>query len=224
MAANTQPSSVSFLYRIRQLRYNPESRRIRWDRWWWPPGDSTDFWIQEGSPSIMCKWVDGNHSLLQGVDPNGLELLEVASVFWHDDLHKFISVEFDATEHSVQQDDWCMVEFNNTGYPVSRLQSPGQHQRMCTPADQTCVGELIPENYNYDSTGSNEVFMREELGGGNPPSGGLSGPLTLITALAAFSGPEEYVWHVLSTSFKRGFWRSHGLPHSRKQLIAQMSS
>jgi hypothetical protein len=210
----SRPEPIKFCFRIRQLKHEREQERHRFADWY-PPRSKNHFEVPSESSATIYYWQDGTLRNLNA-NPDQLEPLGVASVYWQNDFQRFISVNFDATQVSSQGHEWCKIEFSHDRESqVSQLQCPGEFRRMCTPCNDQWIRELIPENHNYDATGDDEASLLEYYDN-DPAPGGLSGDLTLIIAFAAFSCSEENLQAALIHSFRRGSWIRHGFPHGRE--------
>ena len=206
---------VKFLFRIDAL--NPQNGTgNRKGRHWTPPERSTEYVRQRGS---LYRWTNGVVTSVPANDQarsmeSSLREYQCTTVFtqWPCTPH-FLAVPFDAqTQNVCDKGGWHELGFHHdsahTGHIYSYLEIHGEHRHLAALSSARWVHELFPQQYH----------PREEPGQSAQATGltGLTGKLTLLLAVIAFSSTEGNLDHVLRNSLRQREWIPHSQPDGRE--------
>lgn len=194
---------VSFYFRITNIAPRPGSR---------PRGMPRGVWLPpEGGNSIATSsqlfYFDGRtvYDVTYSVNPPaGSQEFGVCSMYH--DFSTFWAVDYDATQHLVNQADnrdWTAVGFDHSTPTINWVGIGGGQRRLGVQRNQSWVHALFPENHQPRRYSTDERY------------GGLCGELPVIIALIAFSMDPEYLAHVLTHCMREGTWEGHSYPHGR---------
>ncbi len=128
-----------------------------------------------------------------------------------------VAVNFDARAVDVSSRDegWRPLTFFHeivNGRVYSSVNVLGAQATIASPGSPRLVGQLLPQVYDYRHS-------LDRFGQQIPPpvtNAGLTGPLPILLALAAFSAPPGFLDSVLTTSVHPGTWYNHVHPSGRK--------
>ena len=140
-------------------------------------------------------------------------LFQCATVFTQfPQTHHFLAVPFDAGSRNVSDGDgWHELGFTHDtglappGVVYSYFEIHGDHYHLAAPGSAPWIGELFPEQYHCEPQPRQTVS-----------STALTGELTLVLAVIAFSCREDQLDYVLRHCWRQGQWEPHGLPHGRE--------
>jgi hypothetical protein len=183
-------------------------------RYFEPPTTSNAF--LPGQPT-QYQWRGGR---VTRIHPARLEpyLFGTATVFTQmPDTTHLLAVNLDAgavnvSDHTI----WRNLSFNHISSRnglgrYSSIRVLGDQAQLAAPGARHWMTQLLPTIYNYQQ----QVDLRGEV---IPPptSAGLIGDLTLLVALAAFSGPQPQLDQILTHCLRPGRWEPHQLVRDGK--------
>ena len=207
-------SPISFLFRIDKLEPPDTSAEPNSEGHWKPPERADECECIEGP---LYRWKDGfvsEASLTHPASQQPLQLYDHTAIFtaFPDTLH-FLAVGYDKQDpKKYHEAGWKELSFTHasTENPNHGLSILGIHlseyHLMAPPSPNTFgwIRDLFNEQYRY--------HPQHHLQDGQPVrSAGLTGTLTLLLALVAFSCLPKDMDYVLKYSLALGRW----IPHRR---------
>ena len=200
--------TISFLFRIDNLKPPDTVAEPNSEGHWKPPERADECECIEGR---LYRWKKGSVSEASSNDQQDLHLYDHTAVFtaFPDTLH-FLAVGYDKQDpNRYHEAGWKELGFahvpltSNHGLSILGIHLSEYH--LMAPPSQNTVGwirELFNEQYRY--------HQQHHLEDGLPvKSAGLSGTLTLLLALVAFSCLPKDMDEVLKTSLAWGKWNPH---------------
>ena len=197
---------MSFLFQIDELSPHENSVDNQEGRHWTPPERSNQYDRQQG---LLYRWTNGEVTV---VPPSDRALTtaplryQCATVFtqWPD-THHFLAVAFDAQEENVcDKAGWHPLGFNHcSDYAPPGIHSyfdiRGERHHLAALGSASWVRDLFPEQYRPRDE------PREPV-----QNTGLTGKLTLLLAVIAFSCMQGSLDYVLQNCLQPGQWSPHG--------------
>lgn len=142
-------------------------------------------------------------------------LYETCSLFYNGETSQFLAVPFDCRNCNVNSYNnhpfWSRLTFqhqpygpcNGTFLPLSVIGFSEEYHVLASPNAPSWMPQLLPTTFKGHNNGS-------QYSGRHATS--LTGDLSLIIALAAFSGPTDCMVQTIASSFKPPNWRLHQHP------------
>lgn len=204
---------MSFLFRIDHLSLQDNSIGVQEGIHWTPPQRSNEYDRQLGP---LYRWTDGEVTVVQPNDranTSALDPYECATVFTqYPDTHHFLAVAFDASSQNVSDEGgWYELGFDHHRQPAnpdlvySYFEIRGHRHHLATPRPAAWIQQLFPTQYHHPNQPGQMV-----------PFTGLTGQLTLLLAIVAFSCPENSLDYVLQNCLRQGEWTPHELGDGRE--------
>jgi hypothetical protein len=206
---------------VNELRINDDTRHggvaPRYDEYgyWSPPTCGAGF--GPSHQGRFYRWSNGVITPVEGSTQPGsdyLTLYKAASVFYCNPFHQFFAAMGDVSIRDMEtaeplHDRWYRLRFRyDEAFPLSRLDIGGSEEY------------LVGANTNWVSQLGLSSYVSTDP---SPPMAhGLSGDLTLLIALIAFSCEPRYFDRILiqDRAWHRCHWRGHNRHHGRKEYDA----
>ncbi|KAI9839049.1 MAG: hypothetical protein M1837_002267 [Sclerophora amabilis] len=210
------PTGLSFVFRIDPLApdYSRQPKRAYPPQGYWGPPTLPNAYAR--TTGNLHRWRDGFVTPILHTDPAyisytqaTLELYSVMSLFAQVQTNNILGIERDCMQINMDRwgIDWTPLSFRHVG-GMSSVELYENNAHLSAPATPNLMPQLLPEVYNY-------YQCSQDVGLGPPLQEGLCGKLSLLLALAAFSGPPEMLDSILTGCLRPGRWNSHSLHHGR---------
>ncbi|KAB2578082.1 hypothetical protein DBV05_g3137 [Lasiodiplodia theobromae] len=195
-------SFVSFYFHIVDMAPAPNTRPREEHGVWLPPVGNASRIV---SHHLFCFNGMAVYDLGNVAEaPEGSEVYSTRSLYHYSST--FWALNYDATVNSVNYGhfaDWNHVGFDHGDRTINWVGFAGEQRRLGLQREQPWVHTLLPENhqpYEFSMDGR---------------YGGLSGELSVLIALIAFSIRPEWLFHGLNNCMRQGQWGGHQHRHGR---------
>lgn len=214
---------ISFLFTVGEVTVNEDTEnggvhpRANEDGYWVPPIQRNGYF--PAAPGRLYRWSDGHITHLTGFraaeerwNHFALTPYKTSTMFWCSTLAHFRVATGDVTSRDMESSEppdnhWWPVSFrSDPEFSLARIEESGELQWLDGVGEQW-IRQLGLEQYRY---------------AGSPNSRGLSGSLTMIIALIAFSCVDYNELHrilIRENVWGQRQWRGHTHNYGSKQTL-----